>query len=136
MAETVDYDEIASDAAEIIEGAGTEVSLIRLGKTVSDSDKPWLGTDTADVSDTTLAGVKAVVYPIEVTRPVDGSSTPVERVTALIAESLIVEAYADHFDIREANQLVFDGRTYQVLSARIIAPGGTDIVYQIDAETK
>jgi hypothetical protein len=123
----VNYVRSAATAKRLIEENGRTVTLVRKTRTAEDPALPWRGP--VDPGNTTVAQVKAVIYPVTEKDAIDGL-VRLGMETAMVAHDSLTPGQ----DLSDIDAIIDGSNTYKVVKAVVIGPGDTKIVYQFYLE--
>lgn len=130
----INYAKIKAKAKALIEANGRDCTFTRKGRDPADSARPWKGptTDTGATNPPlTYANIKAVVEMIEIgDTPQDAIRTPL-RATLIVCDDSFP---AGHVALENLDSVNDGSITWRILYARPIAPGDTDIIYEMGLE--
>lgn len=133
----INYVSLAAKTKKLIEDNGANATISKRTRgTPLDSNKPWRGNDaTGDISLT----VKGIEYPYKA-EDVDGTKIRLGDMRIYLAHDSLVAAAAaatpapvTDLDFTTYDRIVFAGKTFQIVKASPLQPGGVTLLWDVQA---
>lgn len=120
----MNYTKLATLAQRLIDKDGRDAVLNKASETPADVSKPWRG----NTIDSTSLEVKAVFLKLKLADNKD-------IVRDGTQEALVSHNSTEDTDLRDFDTLVDSDTTWKIISAELVAPGDTKILWKLQLES-